>query len=438
MVYIVRALTHYPKNTYSQELLSKLLHRHCRVVGTNQQLLLLTNKIQSIFRNSSIHKRHFLLSHHDLTHVYQAHEVRYAQQRVRGDEGEGMLPTGSVNDNTEVTITQTLQQTLAGTESSQGLTELASEAILELLQSSELRAGDINCLVSTTGLHTVPTLDLQLLDRWSKHYDGTKNFSTSLNRIALNGAASGGGAKTLSTAYTYLKANPTHTAIVLCAESGSHGWLGAIQHSLRKWLTTDTTRESFYKEAKRNVLNDIIVSCILGDGVGVALMCGDQHPLAQRQHGRTQIVDAFTSRLPNSQNVIQRIATPAGYRTVLHANLPKIVCPPLVPVLQHYLQSQHSLNAAVDVDWWCIHPGGANVLNGLERLMKWKDADSKDINQKHHLRHSWHSMAENGNCSSVSVIDVLRRCMSDTSVSGRGILAAVGPGITYDGLLLQR
>lgn len=78
------------------------------------------------------------------------------------------------------------------------------------------------------------------------------------------------------------------------------------------------------------------------------------------------------------------------------------------------------------------------MLNGLERLMQWPDADTKDVSQKHHLRHSWQSMADNGNCSSVSVIDVLRRCMADTSNKGRGVLAAVGPGITYDGLLLHR
>jgi predicted naringenin-chalcone synthase len=76
--------------------------------------------------------------------------------------------------------------------------------------------------------------------------------------------------------------------------------------------------------------------------------------------------------------------------------------------------------------------GGAKVLANVEKSMQMRPyydvrALPSTATDMPPLKHSWESMADYGNCSSVSVIDVLRRCMDDADhTKGHGLLAAVG------------
>jgi alkylresorcinol/alkylpyrone synthase len=54
------------------------------------------------------------------------------------------------------------------------------------------------------------------------------------------------------------------------------------------------------------------------------------------------------------------------------------------------------------------------------------------------LAHSRNSMRENGNMSSVSVLDVLRRTVAEPPAQGGfGVMLAMGPGFSFELLLLQ-
>jgi hypothetical protein len=340
MVYILRAHTHYPRHEYNQQVLGKLLQRFCTsridtqhaattaaAATRSSTYKTLIQKIPSIFKNSKVQKRHFLLSHHDLQHIYESDRFKsmiinkaveasyygYRGQGIGGAESSSASPLiAPESSNTTVDAA-----TSSSSSKATGLLDEAETGIRDLLNSMNMTVNDIHCLVSTTEIHCTPSPDTILMNRLQ--------FPLTSHRIFMNGAASGGGAKVLQTAYTYLKANPTHCVMTVCMEAASHGWLGDIAKHLHNLLTKTHAEKS----AKTQLLNDIVVSCILGDGVGVCLLVGQDHPLVSSLHDKhpnaLKVVDTFTFRLPNSKDVIQRIPMSSGYRSILHPNLPDIV-----------------------------------------------------------------------------------------------------------------
>jgi alkylresorcinol/alkylpyrone synthase len=79
---------------------------------------------------------------------------------------------------------------------------------------------------------------------------------------------------------------------------------------------------------------------------------------------------------------------------------------------------------------WVAHPGGPKVLEAMSRAL--------DLPPEA-LHHTWQSLTELGNLSSVSVLNVLER----TLLNGRppagspGLLLAMGPGFCAELVLLR-
>jgi alkylresorcinol/alkylpyrone synthase len=82
-----------------------------------------------------------------------------------------------------------------------------------------------------------------------------------------------------------------------------------------------------------------------------------------------------------------------------------------------------------DVSRWVCHPGGPKVLDSIGNALGLPDEA---------LAHSRNSMRDNGNVSSVSVLDVLRRAIAEPPAAGAfGVLLAMGPGFSFELLLLR-
>lgn len=78
------------------------------------------------------------------------------------------------------------------------------------------------------------------------------------------------------------------------------------------------------------------------------------------------------------------------------------------------------------------HHGGPAIL---ERTASVLDCDRET------LRHSWDSLREQGNMSSVSVLDVLARTLDDPAgprADEEGLMLAIGPGVTIEAARLRR
>lgn len=94
------------------------------------------------------------------------------------------------------------------------------------------------------------------------------------------------------------------------------------------------------------------------------------------------------------------------------------------------------LKAAADFDW-AMHPGGATILTGAERVL--------DISSEH-MRASYDTYINHGNSSSATIFSVLNRLRSkdmDALAPGGQIRdyvvgCAFGPGISVEMCMLKR
>ncbi|KAK4145217.1 peroxisomal biogenesis factor 11-domain-containing protein [Dichotomopilus funicola] len=136
---------------------------------------------------------------------------------------------------------------------------------------------------------------------------------------------------------------------------------------------------------------------------------------------------------------------PVGWKVVLSPRVPQIAESVLAPTFSALLSSlAPSLTAAAakahpdptDFDW-ALHPGGATILTGAERVLGLSSA---------HLRASYDTYINHGNSSSatiISVLDRLRQKDMDALAEVKGpkemvVGCAFGPGITVEMCMLKR
>jgi len=117
----------------------------------------------------------------------------------------------------------------------------------------------------------------------------------------------------------------------------------------------------------------------------------------------------------------------SGFQLVMSRDVPKMADDHLRDEVDVFL-AQHGLTLA-DIATWVCHPGGPKVLDAIEGALELPSEA---------LVHSRDSMRENGNMSSASVLDVLRRTAAEPPVEGAlGVMLAMGPGFSFELLLLQ-
>jgi alkylresorcinol/alkylpyrone synthase len=116
-----------------------------------------------------------------------------------------------------------------------------------------------------------------------------------------------------------------------------------------------------------------------------------------------------------------------GLGLVLSKDVPKMVDVYLGEDVTRLL-ADYGLSKA-DVSTWICHPGGPKVLEAIENAIGLPPKE---------LAHSRDSMRENGNTSSVSVLDVLRRTIADSPPEGTfGVMVSMEPGFSFELALLS-
>ena len=70
--------------------------------------------------------------------------------------------------------------------------------------------------------------------------------------------------------------------------------------------------------------------------------------------------------------------------------------------------SPNSVSPQADISTWVCHPGGPKVIEAVENVLELPD-DALDRTRK--------SLRNNGNLSSVSVLDVLRANLADATAA---------------------
>jgi alkylresorcinol/alkylpyrone synthase len=282
------------------------------------------------------------------------------------------------------------------TEANQAYLEVALDigerALLSALDTAKIRPSDVDIVFSTTvtGL-AVPTLEARLAARIGLRQD--------IKRVPLFGLGCVAGAAGVARMNDYLRAYPNETAVLLAVE-----------------LCSLTMQQNDLSVA------NLVAASLFGDGGAAVIARG-----AGRQSTGPQILASRSRLYPDTENVMGWDIGTDGFRIVLSAEVANVAEKYLGEDVRLFL-AEFGLSTT-DIASWVCHPGGPKVIEAVEQVLDLPDT-ALDRTRK--------SLRDNGNLSSVSVLDVLRANLAEPPAPGSlGMMIAMGPGFCSELVLLR-
>jgi predicted naringenin-chalcone synthase len=276
--------------------------------------------------------------------------------------------------------------------------DLGEQAVLSALDAAGIEPSEVDVIVvvSSTGV-AVPTIDARLLSRIGLRPD--------VKRVPLFGLGCVAGAAGMARVHDYLRGFPGQVAVLLSVELCS--------------LTLQRDDTS---------IPALIGVCLFGDGAAAVVATGaDRVPAGPTTRRGPRILATRSRLVPDTVDVMGWNVSSAGFQLVMSRDVPKMADDHLGDEVDRFL-ADHGLTTS-DISTWICHPGGPKVLDSIAAAVGLPP---------HALAHSRESMRENGNISSASVLDVLRRTTAEPPPDGSfGVMLAMGPGFSFEQLLLS-
>ena len=251
-------------------------------------------------------------------------------------------------------------------------------------------------LMSTTvtGI-AVPSLEARLMNRLP--------FAPMTRRIPLFGLGCLAGTAGIARCADYLRAYPTHAALLLSVE-----------------LCSLTLQKQDLSVA------NLIASGLFGDGASAVLIVGDEHPLAPA--APVGVIDSCSVFFPDSEEVMGWEVSTSGLKIVLSPGVPHYTREMLPGPLKDFL-AQHNLKLG-EIRHWVSHPGGPKVIDALEEGLALPAGT---------LNRTRQSLAAIGNLSSTSVLIILEEWLRDriAEPGDWGMMLSMGPGFCAEAALLR-
>ena len=274
---------------------------------------------------------------------------------------------------------------------------LSEQAAKAALDEARIAPEDVDVImvVSVTGI-AAPSLDARLVSRLGLRRD--------VARIPVFGWGCVGGASGIARMHDLL-GDRNRVGLLICVELCS--------------LTVQRDDTS---------LPNLIASGLFGDGVAAVILTADQLDDETPVATLPGVVDSQARIYPDSEDVLGWEIGNFGFRIVLSESLSNVVRDHLGEEVDTLLARNGLVRD--DVSTWISHTGGPKVIDAVqEALVLPPDA----------LCHTRESLADVGNLSSASVIDVLRRTVQDGKPrKGEfGVLMAMGPGFSSECVLLS-
>jgi predicted naringenin-chalcone synthase len=278
-------------------------------------------------------------------------------------------------------------------ESVELLAALAHAAATEALDAAGLAAEQIDALVvtSVTGW-VMPNLDARLIR--------SLGLRPTVRRVPVATIGCAGGLYGLIRAREQLAAAPGTRVLVVGAEAFSLSF-----------------------QPRNTTLPAMIYKALGGDGVAAAIVTGLDDP---RPGPAVELSDPLELLVPD---------TAEDYRLTVDHDTGHIGFTSTAEAPYAILKAAPHLSpwlAKRPAAFFVAHHGGPAIL---ERSAGVLGCDREA------LRHSWDSLRERGNMSSVSVLDVLARTLDDPDGPGEGeegLMLAIGPGVTIEAARLRR
>lgn len=276
-------------------------------------------------------------------------------------------------------------------------TEMGERAVASALRQAGLQPSDVDTLmtVSITGLGA-PGVDARLVSRLGLRPD--------VRRVPVFGLGCVAGAAGLARVADLMRGDPDGVAVLLAVELCS--------------LTLQRDDIS---------VPNLVASGLFGDGAAAVVVVGERRA---REMGCTgaAVVATRSCFYPNTEHLMGWHIGASGFRIQLAATVADVVEEHVGADIHAFL-ADHQL-AVDDVDHWISHPGGPRILRALQAELSLPPSA---------LDHTWASLAESGNLSSVSVLDVLARTVDSGPPPHRswGLALAMGPGFCAELVLLR-
>lgn len=270
--------------------------------------------------------------------------------------------------------------------------DLGEQAVHTALAKAKLAPGDIDAIFfsTVTGVAS-PSIDARLVNRMRLRPD--------VKRIPMFGLGCVAGAAAVARAADYVRAFPTHVAVVLTVELCS---LTLQRHDC-------------------SVAN-LISTGLFGDGACAAIVTGSE----RGGHGPC-VLATRSVFYPDTEDVMGWHISANGFEIVLSPAVPSVARERLGHDVDDFL-GDHDLTRR-DVARWMCHPGGPKVLEALQDALELSAVD---------LALSWRNLEERGNLSSASVLLILADTLDDPPPEGAyGVMLAMGPGFCSELLLLR-
>ena len=270
--------------------------------------------------------------------------------------------------------------------------ELGERSLKSAMEIAEIEPSEIDVVFSTTvtGL-AVPSLEGRLVSRLGLRPD--------VKRVPMFGLGCVAGAAGTARVHDYLRAFPNQVAALLAVELCS--------------LTIQ--RED------RSIAN-LVASSLFGDGAAALIATGAERPAAG-----PKLLATRSRTYPDTEEVLGWNIGTDGFRIVLSVEIASIVEKYLGEDVHDFL-ADYGLTTA-DVSRWVLHAAGPKVIDAVEDVLD-LPADAFDLTRK--------SLRDNGNLSSVSVLDILQDTMTDPPPPGSfGLMIAMGPGFSAELVLLS-
>jgi alkylresorcinol/alkylpyrone synthase len=269
--------------------------------------------------------------------------------------------------------------------------ELGERALTSALATAEIKPSEVDIVFSTTvtGL-TVPSLEARLAKRVGLRPD--------VKRVPLFGLGCVAGAAGMARVHDYLRGFPNHVAALLAVELCS--------------LTV---------QRKDHSIANLVASSLFGDGAAAVIATG-----ASRTPARPKLLATRSQTYPDTEDVLGWDIGSDGFRIVLSVEVITLVEKYLGDEVRKFL-ADYGLTTA-DISTWIVHAAGPKVIDAVENAL---DLPANALDRTRN------SLRDNGNLSSVSVLDILQATVADPPPSGSvGLMIAMGPGFSSELVLL--
>ncbi|HEX3694117.1 MAG TPA: 3-oxoacyl-[acyl-carrier-protein] synthase III C-terminal domain-containing protein [Polyangia bacterium] len=256
---------------------------------------------------------------------------------------------------------------------------------------------DLFVTVSCTGI-MIPSLDAFLIDELG--------FRRDVRRLPITELGCAGGAASLARAHDFLRGFPSARALVVSVELPSLSFQNA-----------DFTPAN------------LVSTALFGDGAAAAVLAGGAAPTTTPGGERgLRVLETLAHIFPRSTGVLGFDLRDDGFHSVLSKDVPVLIKTEIAALVRT-LAGRRGLTRE-QLSFFLLHPGGRRILGVVEEELALLREDTQI---------SWEVLRDFGNQSSASVFFVLDRWLAARAAppEGHGLLAAFGPGLSVDLLLLS-